>query len=37
MQPTRPASVAQSDARPNGDQEDAGSILLGPATFFCGD
>ena len=32
----RPASVAQLDARPTGDQEVAGSIPAGPATFFRG-
>ena len=29
--------MAQSDARPNGDQEVAGSIPVGPATYFRGD
>ena len=33
----RSKSVAQSDARPTGDQEVAGSIPPGPATFFPGD
>ena len=33
----KPASVAQSDAHPTGDQEVAGSIPPGPATFFRGD
>ena len=28
-----PASVAQSDARPSGEQE----VPQGPVTFFCGD
>ena len=31
------ASVAQLDARPTGDQEAAGSIPAGSATFFRGD
>ena len=38
MSPTRvcpwPASVAQLDARPTGDQEVAGSNPVGSATFF---
>ena len=33
----QPASVAQSDARPTGDQEVAGSTPAGSATFFRGD
>ena len=33
----RPASVAQTDARPTGDQEVAGSRPAGSATFFRGD
>ena len=33
----RPASVAQLDARPTGDQEVAGSTPAGSATFFRGD
>ena len=32
-----PASVAQLDARPTGDQEVAGSTPAEVATFFCGD
>ena len=32
-----PASVAQLDARPTGDQEVVGSITAGSATFFRGD
>ena len=32
-----PASVAQLDARPTGDQEVAGSTSAGSATFFHGD
>ena len=32
-----PASVAQLDARPTGDQEVAGSTPAGSATFFRGD
>ena len=32
-----PASVAQLDARPTGDQEVAGSTSTGPATFFRGE
>ena len=32
-----PVSVAQLDAHPTGDQEDAGSIPAGSATFFRGD
>ena len=32
-----PVSVAQLDARPNGDQGVAGSTLAGSATFFLGD
>ena len=33
----RPASVAQFDARPTGDEEIAGLTPVGLATFFCGD
>ena len=33
----KPALVAQMDARPTGDQEFAGSIPTGSATFFRGD
>ena len=32
-----PASVAQLDAHPTGDQDVAGSTPAGLATFFCGD
>ena len=32
-----PASVAQLDARPTGDQEVAGLNPVWSATFFCGD
>ena len=32
-----PASVAQFDARPTGDQEVAGSTAAGSATLFRGD
>ena len=32
-----PASVAQLDAHPTGDQEVAGLTPAGSATFFCGD
>ena len=34
---SRPASVAQLDARPPGDEEVAGSTPAGSATFFSGD
>ena len=34
---TQPASVAQLDARPTGDQEVAGSISARSATLFRGD
>ena len=34
---TMPASVAQLDARPAGDQEVAGSTPAGTAKFFRGD
>ena len=33
----KPASVAQLDARPTGDQEVAGSTPVGLATFFRGE
>ena len=32
-----PASVAQLDVHPAGDQEVVGSTLAGSATFFCRD
>ena len=34
---SKPASMAQLDAHRTGDQEVAGSITPGPATFFPGD
>ena len=33
----QPASVAQLDARPTGDQAVGGLTPTGSATFFCGD
>ena len=36
MSVSSPASVAQLDARPTGDQEIAGSTPAGSPTFFCG-
>ena len=35
--PDEPASVAQLDAHPTGDQEVAGLLPARLATFFCGD
>ena len=37
LSPVEPASVAQLDARPIGDQESAGLTPAGSATFFRGD
>ena len=34
---TEPASVAQLDGRPTGDQEVAGSTPARSTVFFCGD